>query len=142
MAEEFEPTENQEKVLRLFQDHDYSITVTGACEQAGISRAAYYQWFNRPEFCEWWEQAAERHFAMRLPAVYAAVYDAATKGAQGKDMAAAKLFIQRFDAKFLPKTQQEQIGNTPIILKWAEPQNSGDAEMRAAMADIPNGDKL
>ena len=101
------PSDNQRAMLKIFQDADYDLSVNDACRQLPIDRPSYYHWFDHPEFVAWWQDQHERFFALGLNEVHAAIRDGAVAGKKGGNTAAQKLYLERFDARYMPKTKQE-----------------------------------
>ncbi len=114
-ATKWKPNANQRRVLKIFQDKEYAISVTDACRQAGLDRCAYYKWFERdPSFVAWWEAEHERFFTLGLNEIQAAIRRGALTG-QGKSQTAAqKLYLERFDARYMPKSKTEIDGKLTI----------------------------
>jgi hypothetical protein len=46
----FKPTEQMINLLRAMLDVDVKPTITAFCENAGISRETYYNWFENEDF--------------------------------------------------------------------------------------------
>ena len=115
-AAEYEPTENQLAVLHAFQASKYLGTQKESCRAAGVDRGQYHRWFhNSPGFAAWWEAQAETFFHRGLPAVHARVADSAAKlfgrDDPKPDTASAKLFMERFDKGFVPRSRKDIEGN-------------------------------
>jgi len=116
----WKPSALQLEVLKVFQGHDYGVTVVAACGEAKIDRGTYYDWHDKPEFRQWWESQSDRFFALQLNRVQAATLAAAT----GKDCtgcADRKLFYERFDKDYCPqsKSKQEHSGAVDVALNMA-----------------------
>ena len=102
----WEPTENQTAALQYAQDHDYKYSNVNLCKEVGISKQAYYQWFNTPAFSSWWLDNWTQHFATHLPDVYATILDKARGESDRGDVSAAKLIVERFDKGYVPQSQK------------------------------------
>ncbi len=135
---EFKPTAKMQDALEYLRSKDYKSSVTQLCEAIGISRRAYYYWFDNPRFVNWWNEQCERHFALRRGAVYAALYEAATERVGRDDSrhnpSAIKLYLERFDEKYAPRSREDHTGK----LSWAEILRIGDAT--AAQEQIDTSD--
>lgn len=107
---EFEPSENQRRVLAAFQGKGYLCTVEDGCKLGGVTRQPWYEWFDNPGFAAWWQMKAETWFARQLPRVQAALVSAATSAQDHKaakyNPKAIELFLQRFDKGFIPASKQ------------------------------------
>lgn len=111
---QFIPTQSMLDVLKVFQEAGYNVTVKEACRLAGRDRSTYYDWFDRFDgFTDWWQASAEHWFARNLPRVHAAVMEQATTGGEGNPTA-AKLFIERFDRGFAPRSKVEHGGKVDV----------------------------
>lgn len=102
----WKPTENQRAAARFARSHSYRATVTALTKAVGISRAAYYKWFRRPEFRAWWTEQAEMFFTFKLPQVYGVIFARAVGERRGGDMRAAEVFMKRFDGEYMPQSRQ------------------------------------
>ena len=103
----WKPTENMLAVLKLAQDSDYEMSVTAICKAAGIARMSWYDYWETPTFVKWWTHAFEKHFAGRLPHVYAALDQSARGNRPAVNTQAAKLLMERFDEGYAPKTRAD-----------------------------------
>ena len=121
-ATKWEPTDCQRALLKVYQDADYQISVTDACSKAGINRVTYYAYWETAGFREWWIAEASKFFGRDLPKVLqnlrsgaAAVFD---KDTPKPDSALVKLFLERFDADYKPKSASEITGANggPLVI--------------------------
>ncbi len=131
---EFTPTDNMQKALEYLCSKDYDETVTGLCQAVGISRQAYYLWFDNPKFVNWWNGHRERHFGLSLGKVYTALLKAASHAA-GKDdpkfnPQAMKLYLERFDTDYAPLRREEI-----TQMSWPDILAQGDAAAEQDQAD-------
>ena len=122
----WQPSPDQERLLSVFQAHEYDIFIGEACNEANINRQQYYRWHDIPEFAEWWQFQAERHFRLQLHAVHLATVKAAT-GGNLTGSSDRKLFLERFDRDYCPKGRSEVSGPNggaiPMqIVMFGEPQ--------------------
>ena len=101
----FAPTRSQSLLLQAYERGEDMTTIKGFCDAAGVTTPIYYSMLNNPEAAVWWrEQTAER--AQRhAPAVYEAMAAAAKRG----DTAAMKLFMERWDTGYAPRSRQDQL---------------------------------
>ena len=95
----FCPTTQMEDLLAHMQRQDYDCTITDACKAVGICRRSYYRWFDQPGFAQWWVQQQDRHFAMAIGRVQAAMLKAATSDGAPGSTSDRKLFLERFDTR-------------------------------------------
>jgi len=105
----WQPSENQRRVLSVFQGHDYDITVSDACREAVIDRTCYYDWHDNPEFSQWWKDQANHFLGLQLHDVYSKALVSA-RGGDVKGYLDRKLFLERFDRDYCPKGRQELSG--------------------------------
>ena len=101
----FEPNDHQRAVLSAFQESDYGCTVVGACQAAGITKQAYYLWFDNPAFGEWWEEQSNRFFRRQLARVQHATMVSAIEADAPGSPQAQKLFFERFDRDYCPASR-------------------------------------
>lgn len=118
---EWTPTANMTALLNYLQERDYNASVIEACQQVGITRQAYYQWFDNPEFVAWWSRELNGHMTRRVTQVYGQLAAAACERfAGGKDpdpkpdAALIKLFLERFDEGYAPKERKEISGTVAV----------------------------
>ena len=116
-ATQWEPTENQKAALAYAQDHDYMFSVSTLCQEIGIARPSYYDWFQHVPFADWWLGNWSKHFALHLPTIYATMMNKASGATQKGDVAAAKLMAERFDKGYVPHTRQDVAGVPGAPLK-------------------------
>ena len=57
----WQPSKQMLKAMEVAQNMEGRVTVTGLCQEAGVDRSTYYQWWDKPEFCEWWHKTYELH---------------------------------------------------------------------------------
>ena len=103
----WQPCQNQLGILKLAQEGDYELSVTALCKGVGIARQTWYEYWETPAFVKWWTHAFEKHFAGRLPHVYAALDQAARGNRPAVSTSAAKLLMERFDEGYAPKTRAD-----------------------------------
>ena len=132
----WEPNDLQRRLLTVLQASDYELSVTDACVGAEISRRVYYDWFDHPEFVQWWRAQAERHFVLRLPRVLANLASGAVQEfAGGKnpdpkpDAALIKLFLERFDKEYAQKSQTTVTARVQV-------SDVSEAEVDKILADL------
>jgi len=119
---DFQPSENQKSILEAFHEGKYVVSVSDACKAVGISRNAYYLWFQDEGFCQWWNKESDRWAAMQRCRIVGAIVGAATSGDASRDTkgstADRKLFLERYDAGYMPKSRKEleHHGSVPIDL--------------------------
>jgi len=117
----FEPTETQRNLLEVFKAEDYDVTVTDACKSVGISRETYYNWMEIGAFREWWMDRAEHHFTLLKTSIFSATHKAATseKSQPRGSSADRKLFLERFDKDYMPKSRKDinHAGAMPVKLE-------------------------
>ena len=119
---DFQPNENQKSILEAFHEGKYVVSVSDACKAVGISRNAYYLWFQDEGFCQWWNKESDRWAAMQRCRIVGAIVGAATSGETSRDTkgstADRKLFLERYDAGYMPKSRKEleHHGSVPIDL--------------------------
>ena len=99
-----------QKALTAAQDSDYEISVTAMCQAAGISRQAWYHYFDTPAFVRWWTEQFERYFAAQMPRVSAASLGRALGSREKGSHQDAKLLFERFDRGYAPRSRQEVSG--------------------------------
>lgn len=138
----FQPTVSQRIILKAFQTRNYLCSVEEACSVIEkFARSTYYDWFDHPDFTEWWQDQADEFFVKRLPKVKAAVLDAATKTFGRKagkyNSKAQELFLQRFDKGFIPKTRKEVKHEGNIGVNFSKMQ---DDELERAERALRNKD--
>ena len=97
--------------INALQAADYGLTVSEACGEAGIDRTCYYRWHQIEGFRRWWNDQTERYFSRMLPRVLSAIYKGAIEDGAGGNHADRKLFLERFDAGYAPKSRQEVAGH-------------------------------
>jgi len=109
------PTATQRRVLECAQAADYEISVTALCKAAEIARQTWYDYHDNPAFVRWWCSQFERHFAMQIPRVSAALLGRALGTREKGSDQAAKLFYERFDRGYTPRSRHELSGgDTPM----------------------------
>ena len=133
-ATEFAPSEKQLSLLMATQKASYGGGVRAWCRAVGIHHGSYYRWLNDPNFRRWWMDRQEKYFVNALPQVFGAIMQAATeKRAPGEakfNLVALRLFLERFDKNFIPKTRRKN--HITADFKFSE---MTDAELeRAAQA--------
>ncbi len=113
---EFQPNENQKRVLEAFQEGDFTISVVDVCQAAGISRSAYYLWFQDAGFRRWWNNEADRWAALQRPRIIGAMVAAATGPCPASRGSAfdRKLFLERYDEGYSPKSRQQVSGGLDV----------------------------
>lgn len=62
----FKPKERQIALIRAMLDPEVKPTITAFCEEAGIDRKTYYNWFDNDEFVEWFNREWERAMAKQV----------------------------------------------------------------------------
>ena len=116
----FSPTEIQEAFVSKMRANGYNISYDTAAIGIGTTEATIYNWFKKPAFAEWFQGEAARHFAMKMPRVWAALYDSAISATGPTDSkynpAAQKLALDRFDKDFVPKSKTEIDTPSPLVL--------------------------
>ncbi|HDZ20078.1 hypothetical protein LCGC14_0204560 [marine sediment metagenome] len=114
---DFEPSEDQKKLLEVVQDSGYGMSVTAACATAGVARRTYYNWFDAPDFVAWWKDRYERHLAMQLPRIYHAMMESALGHNKDANPQAIKLTLERFDKGYTPRSKQQIQGAVEVTFE-------------------------
>ena len=111
----WKPNDNHKNALSVIQRDNYDYKVIEMCGEVGIDPSCYYLWFKKPAFVEWWLAEEQRFWAIRLPHVRANLYRGATgeytKGTPKPDGPLIKLYLERFDKDYTPRTKQEISGS-------------------------------
>jgi len=80
----------------------------------------YYRWMDDQGFRDWWKGHADRYMVLGLVDVIANLREGATKkfagGKERPDAALVKLYLERFDRDYLPKSRQELTGKDGVTL--------------------------
>ena len=120
----FVPSLAQLRALAAYQDAGYADTDVATCERAEVPRRTYYEWWDHPEFVEWW-LGKERAFRGRQRArVRAAIFTGATEKDAPGDPRDRKTFLEAVDPDFAPTTKQKN-------------ENSGTITIRVEHEEIP-----
>ena len=101
------PTENQEAALKRAEACEWKFKIVNLCADIGVDRSSYYQWFKTPGFVAWWNEAVERWFALRMPAMYGDILESVRMESSRRNMSAAKLLMERFDKGYAPRSRQD-----------------------------------
>ena len=125
------PSDNQLSAIKHMEENDYGVTIGALCELVGISTRAYYKWFNSPEFSQWWTDQVNRHFAQQIHRVHQATIASATGHKQSYGSQDRKLFYERFDKDYMPKTRQETADVTTFEDQLAKYQAQEKARFEA-----------
>ena len=122
----FQPTDQMTALVEHLREHDYACTITEACEAVDISRQAYYQWFTRPEFVDWWSSQQEQHFMLATGRVQGATLRAATK--EPGSNSDRKLFLERFDPQFARRGKAAELTAGTFEAELAEMEANAASE--------------
>ena len=135
----WQPCENQIAALKLVQESDYELSVTALCKAVGIARMTWYDYWETAAFVEWWTHAFEKHFAGRLPQVYAALHQSAKGARPAVNTQAAKLLMERFDKGYAPRTRSDvQVdGNLKTYVNVDVKRVTGETILPEAGSDPP-----
>ncbi|GAF98584.1 unnamed protein product, partial [marine sediment metagenome] len=104
---DFEPSPKQRALIAALQADGYGGTVTEACRIAGICRDTYYDWMDDDAYCEWFQAQVDHYFALKRGDVMGAM----VRSAKGESLPGAsdrKLFLERYDRGYMPRTHQVQ----------------------------------
>ena len=107
MSSTWEPNDNQLAALDYAREHDYLINVSEMCREIGCSRQATYQWNDCADFVRWWNRKRQEFFGARLDHVHGMVYARATGRSAKGSTQDAKLFLERFDGGYAPRSRQD-----------------------------------
>ena len=103
----WEPNDNQLAALEYIRDKEYLVNVSEMARTIGISRQAIYQWNSCADFVKWWGAKRQEHFGSRLDHVHGMVYARATGRSKKGSVQDAKLFLERFDTAYAPRTRAD-----------------------------------
>lgn len=121
---EWQPNENQKAVLEAFLDGGFAVSVVEACQVAGISRSAYYLWFKDEGFRRWWNDQSDRWATMQRCRIVGAMVEAATSDAPSRETrgstADRKLFLERYDEGYMPKSKRELEHSGPVPIDLSQ----------------------
>lgn len=113
-------------------------TVEEAMQTAGLTRDAYYKWFERDEsgdFARWWQHEAEKWAGRQLPRVYGAVVDAAVRDKPVGSAVDRRTALERFDKGFAPKSRTESHVSGTVDVNLAELSTDELGRLEAALRD-------
>jgi len=87
----WKPRPTQRRVLEAAQAAGVNRTITAVCEEAKISRRAFYNWLDKdPDFADAWDNVWRRSITRHYPSIIAAQIQKARAG----DTAAARLVTE------------------------------------------------
>jgi hypothetical protein len=138
----WQPSPDQERLLSVFQDANYDISVCDACANADVPRKNYYNWHGNPEFGRWWQDQAEGHFRLQLHRVQAATFAHALGGGPRGSAQSAKLYLERFDKNYCPASRQHQehSGSIGVALDMSGMEPDEIERLAHAVNDDPPAD--
>tara|TARA_Y100000310_G_C20225590_1_gene597756 strand:+ start:108 stop:605 length:498 start_codon:yes stop_codon:yes gene_type:complete len=97
-----------------FRAKGYDVDIRDACRSAGVHHSSYYDWLDNPDYRDWHDDKVERHFTQATAGIYRAIHKAAGKtyarGDATYNTAAQKLYLERFDKRYAPRTNVEHSG--------------------------------
>ena len=130
----WQATDNMKLVLKHMQDNGYDSSIVDACGVCKINRKSYYDWFDNPNFVKWWQEQADRHFELQLPAIQAALARQAKDPKKARvDTTAAKLLLERFDKGYAPRSRQDtKLDATLSVEEIIRRADAGDKEQQDA----------
>ena len=111
----WQPNERMLRLLDVFWEQGYDVTVKDACEEAKISRRTYYNWEDDPDFMVWWNEKMDKWFIREKRKVYVSLVKAATEDDQPGSDQARRTFLERFDKQFAPRTRQDIDANVRTV---------------------------
>ena len=106
--EGFRPSDSQWRYLLACIDPEVAPTVTARAQAAGIDRGTFYRWYAQPGFEDWLNDQMERWHQRALAEVYVHLRRAVARG----DVAAIRLYLERFDPRY---RQPDLIDPSPPI---------------------------
>lgn len=113
---DWRPTPKQRAVLDSASLSGIRRSITAVCDDAGVSRDAFYRWLNNDDaFREAWEQVWHGAIRRHLPGVVAAMIERAQSG----DVAAARL-VADLGGVIVSKSKTEQSGEIRVIVEYAD----------------------
>lgn len=87
-------------------------TVSERCRLAGIEPTRFWYWAKKPEFRIWWNEQMDQEAELRLPDIHRTNYQKAVDGS----FPHAKLFLERFDRKYVPHSKQTIEARPPPLV--------------------------
>ena len=104
------PTDRMLELLRTAQDAKYEISVSTLCGETELNRRTYYEYFDNPNFVEWWQAQADRYFALQVSRLSAVSMSRALGKTERGSTADTRLMLERHDKGFAPRSRQEVTG--------------------------------
>lgn len=104
----WKPSARHLSLLTAVQAGSYGDTVCELCAKNELPRRTYYDWMENADFRAWWEDRQERFWVQRLGKVREAMYRAAVAKTPIGSHADRKLFLERFDKDYAPRSRQDQ----------------------------------
>ena len=133
---QWEPSDNQLKMLKLCQDEEYRIPISKATEKIGITRRCFYLWQQNPDFIEWWVESSKKWAALSLPEIHQVGLEAAKGRRFVPGHADRKLMFELLDPKYMPKLKTEAVHK----IEWgAEVNRSEWADDGESPGRLPAG---
>ena len=65
--QDFVPSKSHIALLRAKLDPTIKPTITAECQEAGIDRGTYYNWFEKDDFVEWFNKEFSRGMGKLIP---------------------------------------------------------------------------
>jgi hypothetical protein len=118
----FTPDTEQLAFMEVMRASGYEMLIAPACEKAALAinavtdrkctqetiRQHYYgRWMDDPAFMEWYNDQVSAWTLAQTSRIQAAIVRSATDPEASGDPRAQKLFLERFDPKYCPKTQAD-----------------------------------
>ena len=104
---QFNPTENQERVINAYEASDCMCNVSELCKAGGISRPTFYAWLDDPDFRAYWEDRREKRAVLAVGVADRGMRASAAGKNKDVNVAACKLILERFDKNYAPRAKQE-----------------------------------
>jgi len=134
---EYVPTRSQMALLQAYERGEDMSNIRAFCEAAGTTHPRYYEMLRDPEAFAWWQSRTTEAAQKRK----AGVYDAIAREAERGNPAAMKLWLERFDVEYVPKSQRDTAIRAEVTAlpayKAAQIESEG-----GGTAELPGADGL
>lgn len=109
------PTAKMVALRDAARDAEYGGTIRSWCEAAGVVRERYYEYFDSPNFVEWWQHHVDAYFTQQMANLVGRMLTGEITPQ------AVKLVMERYDRAYCPRTRTDlEVSPIEVALKADE----------------------
>ena len=131
---EWEPSPDQLSYVKAQEAAGFGLSIQRAMEATSLSRTRWYDWTDDPQFIKWYDERADKYFALQRARMVSRLVNSAD-GNRDVNVQAVKTFLERYDKNYQPSSKRTIEGTVEHTFEEILEQLEEGARLEAEALD-------